>query len=108
LPVFTLLFNVPLLNWQIIVTTLLATLGFVIVGTLFAALAVNTRTREMVLPVLFLPVIVPVIIAAVQSSTRALSGARWAELVPWLPLIAAYDIIFLVVAVLTFAFVIEE
>ena len=108
LPVFALLFNLPVLSPQIIVTTVLATLGFVAVGTLFSALAVNTRAREMILPILFLPVVVPVIISAVKATELALAGESWGSLFSWLQIIIAFDIVFLVVSYLIFNFIIEE
>ncbi len=108
LPVFAFLFNLEVLSLQLVVTTVLTTVGFVAVGTLFAALAVNTKAREMVLPILFLPIIVPLIISAVKASGLALSGAQWSSLAPWLQIIGAFDAIFLVVSYWVFAFVIEE
>jgi heme exporter protein B len=91
-----------------LVITLLATVGFVAVGTLFSALAVNTRARDMVLPILFLPVVVPVVISAVKASALALGGAPWSDMMSWLEIIAAFDVIFLVVSYLVFGFVIEQ
>ena len=108
LPIFSFLFNLPVFLPQLVTITVLATIGFVTVGTLFSALAVNTRAREMILPILFLPVVVPVIICAVKASGLALSGEPWSELSPWLQVIGAFDVIFLVVSFLVFAFVIEE
>jgi heme exporter protein B len=108
LPVFALLFNLPVLSWQIAVTTLLATVGFVAIGTLFAAMAVNTRAREMVLPILFLPLASPVIIGAVEASALAISGGTWGEMATWLEVITAFNVIFLTASYLVFAFVIEE
>jgi len=108
LPIFAFLFNLPVLSLQIVAITVLATIGFVAVGTLFSALAVNTRAREMVLPILFLPIVVPIIICAVKASGLALSGEPWSSLFPWLQIIGAFDVIFLVVAFLIFNFVIEE
>jgi heme exporter protein B len=108
LPIFAFLFNLPVLSLQLITITFLATLGFVAVGTLFSALAVNTRAREMVLPILFLPVVVPIIISAVQATGAALSGESWGALFSWLQIIVAFDVIILVVSFLIFAFIIEE
>ncbi len=108
LPIFAFLFNLPVLSLQIIVITVLTTIGFVTVGTLFSALAVNTKAREMVLPILFLPVVIPIIISAVLASGAALSGGSWSELASWLQIIAVFDVIFLVVSFLVFAYVIEE
>lgn len=108
LPIFAFLFNLPVLSLQIIVITVLTTIGFVTVGTLFSALAVNTKAREMVLPILFLPVVIPIIIGAVMASGTALAGGSWSELASWLQIIAVFDVIFLVVSLLVFTYVIEE
>lgn len=108
LPVFILLFNLNVFSLELVVVTLLTTVGFVSVGTLFSALAVNTRAREMVLPVLFLPVIVPLIIAAVNASEAALAGESWGAMSSWLQIIGAFDVVFLVVSFLVFGYVIEE
>ncbi len=108
LPIFAFLFNLPVLSLQIVTITVLTTIGFVAVGTLFSALAVNTKARELVLPILFLPIVVPIIISAVKASGLALSGEPWGSLSPWLQIIGAFDAIFLVVSFLVFAFVIEE
>ncbi len=108
LPIFALLFNVPVISWPLITVTFLATVGFVSVGSLFSALAVNTRARELVLPILFLPIVVPVVIGAVKVSEMALSGQQWSNLLPWLGIIMAFDAIFLVVSYIIFPFVIEE
>lgn len=108
LPIFTFLFNLTALSPQIIVITVLTTIGFVAVGTLFSALAVNTKAREMVLPILFLPVVVPLIISAVKASGLALSGESWGTLSSWLTIIIAFDVIFLVTPLLIFNYVIEQ
>lgn len=108
LPIFAFLFNLPVLSLQIIVITVLTTIGFVTVGTLFSALAVNTKAREMVLPILFLPVVIPIIISAVMASGTALDGGSWSELASSLQIIAVFDVIFLVVSFLVFTYVIEE
>ncbi len=108
LPMFSVLFNLNIISVQQIVIIFLTTVGFVAVGTLFSALAVNTRAREMVLPILFFPIVAPVIISAVKASDLAISSGPWSGLVPWLQVITAFDAIFLVVSFLIFAFVIEE
>jgi heme exporter protein B len=108
LPVFALLFNVNVFQLETIAVTILGTIGFTAVGTVFSALAVNTRAREMVLPVLFLPVVSPVIIAAVESSALAITGRSWSDMAVWLIILLAFDTIFLVVPFLVFSYVIEE
>ncbi|RJQ37368.1 MAG: heme ABC transporter permease CcmB [Dehalococcoidia bacterium] len=108
LPVFAFLFNLTVLTPEITAITLLATIGFVACGTLFSALATNTKARELVLPILFLPVVVPVIIGAVNASELALSGKSWGDMTGWLGILAAFDVVFLTVAYLVFDYVIEE
>lgn len=108
LPIFAFLFNLPVLSLQIAVIAILATAGFAAVGTLFSAIAVNTRARELVLPLLFLPVVAPVMISAVEASRLALSGEPWSRLASWLQIMGAFDVVFLVVSLLLFAVVIEE
>ncbi len=108
LPVFSFLFNLDLLSPGLLLITFLTTVGFVSVGTLFSALAINTRARELVLPVLFFPIVIPLIIAAVKASGLVLAGADGAESAPWLGIIVAFDAIFIVASYLTFGYVIEE
>lgn len=107
LPVFAILFNLPLLTPTLLVIVFLGTLGFAAVGTLFAAIAVNTRTREVMLPVLVFPIVVPLIIAAVRSTENVISVEAVSD-APWLGMLAAYAAIFLVVSTLTFEYVVEE
>ena len=108
LPVFAVLFNFSVFYPGLILGILLATLGFAAVGTLFSAIAVQTRSREIMLPVLFLPVILPVIIAAVESSAGSTGGSSSVSVARWLGLIAAFDVIFLVVCPWVFGLVLEE
>jgi heme exporter protein B len=106
LPVYAALFNVPLLVGELLPIVLLGTLGIAAVGTLFSAMAAATRARELLLPILIFPLIVPVVIGAVRAT-----GALLAPTVnepPWTGLIIAFDIIFLTVSMLTFEYVIEE
>jgi heme exporter protein B len=108
LPVFALFFNINVFQPEIIVVTLLTTAGFVAVGTIFSALAVNTRAREMVLPILFFPVVSPIIIAAVKASALSLAGNSWGDMAVWLTIIIAFDVIYLTVPFLIFPYVVEE
>ncbi len=106
-PVFAVLFNVSVLDIRLPLLVLLATIGFAGVGTLFSAISVNTRSREVMLPILLLPVAVPVIIAAVES-TRAIIEGSSLGIGRWVQLLAAFDVIFLIVASFTFGVVLEE
>ena len=108
LPVYAMMLDFSALSWYLILTIFLGTLGFAVVGTLFSAMAVQTRSREIMLPVLFFPVLLPVIIAAVEVSTLAVGGETFIGLGRWLPLIGVFDAIFLVICPWVFSFVVEE
>ena len=83
-------------------------MGFVAIGTMFSAMVVNTRAREIVLPILFLPVVSPIIVSAVEASGLAISGETWGSMTTWLEIIIAFDVVYIVASYLVFAFVIEE
>ncbi len=108
MPIMVVLFNVNVLQPAILLFVFLGTLGFAIVGTVFAAMAVNTRAREVLLPVLLLPVMVPVLIAAVKGVAGILDGDTLADLSNWLRLLGVFDVVFLGIAFMTFDFVVEE
>jgi heme exporter protein B len=110
LPLFALFFDVPLLPvlGPLVLVIVAATLGFVAVGTLMSSMAVNTRFAELMLPVLVLPFLVTPIIAAVQATARIFAHRPFGELVPWLKLLAAYDLTFMVLCTLIFEFTLEE
>lgn len=107
-PIFLALFNLPLFLPRLALIIVLAIIGFAAVGTLFSALAINTRARDIMLPILFLPIVVPVIVAAVKATEPVLAGRPWGDMLTWLQIIIAFDIIYLVIATLVFEFVIEE
>ena len=85
----------------------LGTLGFASVGTLFGAVTAQMRARELLFPVLLLPAVVPVLLASVSATQTVLAGEPLADAAAWLKLLAAADLVYLVVGVLTFEFVLE-
>lgn len=106
LPVFVLLFDVPLRLGALLPIVVLGTLGIAIIGTLFSAMAAATRARELLLPILVFPLLVPIVIAAVRATENLIVPV--VNEPPWLGLIIAFDVIFLSVSMLTFEYVIEE
>ena len=108
LPIFSILLGFSALSLALFVTIVLATLGFALVGTLFSAIAVQTRSREIMLPVLFFPVILPVIIGAVEATSAALGFEGTVGLNRWLPLLGIFDALFIVICSWLFAVVVEE
>jgi heme exporter protein B len=108
LPIYSLLYNVNLFNPGLLIVILLGSIGYVAVGTLLAAMAVQARTRDILLPILLFPVVLPVILAAVKASTGFLEGSEMELIRPWLNLLIVYDIIFSAVAFMVFDYVVEE
>lgn len=109
-PIFILLFNINVMDrflWQAL-TLLLGTIGFTAVGSLIAAMAVNLRAREMLGPLLMLPVVVPVMIAAVEASGGIIRGEPMEDLYVWLQILVAFNVIYLVISWLVFDKLIEE
>lgn len=86
---------------------LAGTVGFAAVGTLFAAMTAQLRAREVLLPVLLLPLAVPLLLASVRLTEAALAGEPWAATAPWWQLLLGFDLVFLVAGLLTFEFVLE-
>jgi heme exporter protein B len=108
LPIFWVLFNPPLFSPALILILVLGTLGFAGVGTLFSAIAVHTRAREVMLPILLFPIVVPLMIAAVKITGGLLDGQPLSEMRNWLNLLVGFDMIFLTVSYMTFDYVVEE
>jgi heme exporter protein B len=108
LPIFWVLFNPPLFSPALILILVLGTLGFAGVGTLFSAIAVHTRAREVMLPILLFPIVIPLMIAAVKITGGLLDGQPLSEMRNWLNLLVGFDIIFLTVSYMTFDYVVEE
>ena len=108
LPVFSVLFNLSLLRLDVILIVLLGTIGFSGVGTLFSAMTANTRAREVLLPILLFPIVLPMIIAAVKATAGVLDGIPLSELGNWLNLLIGFDVIFLALAYMTFDYVVER
>ena len=85
-----------------------ATIGIAASGTLFSAMSTRTRTREVLLPVLMFPALVPVLIAAVKATEAHLGGGGWADSRDWIRLMLVYDVVFLVAASMAFEYILEE
>lgn len=108
LPLFSVFFDVALVRPQVLLVLVLGTTGYAAVGTLLAAIAVNTRAREVMLPVLLLPLAVPVLIGAVQATAGLLDGATLGQVSGWIRILVVYDLVILAVSLLTFDYVVQE
>jgi heme exporter protein B len=85
----------------------LGTIGIAAVGTLFAAITAQVRARELLFPILFLPVQVPLLLGSVRATEAVFQGVALSEVGQWLTLLAAADLVYLVIGLLTFEFVLE-
>lgn len=108
LPVYSVLYSINLFQPGLLLVILLGSIGYVAVGTLLSAMSVQTRTRDILLPILLFPVVIPVILAAVNASGGIIEGAEWADIMVPVNLLIAYDIIFIAVAFMVFDSVVEE
>lgn len=108
LPVFAIFYNVNLFRPGIMLVILLGSIGYVVVGTLLSSMAVQARTRDILLPILLFPLIMPVLIAAVRASTGMIQALPAADITPWINLLLVYDVIFTAAAWMVFDTVIEE
>ena len=108
LPIYSILYNINVLNPGLLLVVILGSTGYAAIGTLLSSMAIQTRTRDVLLPVLLFPVIVPVLLAAVKASGGFLQNLPVNEIWPWLNILIAYDVIFTAVAFMVFEFVVEE
>lgn len=110
IPAVGLFYNLPLgdIAAPLAGIAFLAAIGLVAVGTLFSAMAVNTRLAELLLPMLALPFFVPIVLPAAQATAKLMSGRPVGEAFAWLKLLVAFDIVFVVACTLAYPFTLEE
>jgi heme exporter protein B len=108
LPVYSFLYNVNLFKPGLLLIILLGSIGYSVVGTLLASMAIQARTRDVLLPILLFPVAIPELIAAVKASGGYLTGDVLSSILPWINLLIVYDVIFTAVAFMVFDYVVEE
>jgi heme exporter protein B len=108
-PLFAVLFNLD--YWMSLPSlfgvTFLGTLGFCVLGTLFSAVTLKARARELLLPLVLFPLLIPVILATIRCLEIILRSGAWAEALPWLRLLIAFDVIFMTAGYLIFEWVVE-
>ncbi len=108
-PVFVVLFNYDIKNiLGLTLVVLLGTFGFILIGTLLSALTVDTRTREILLPVILFPVLLPVMISAISATGKMLATSEVSEISGELRILAIYAVIFLILAQIVFEYTIED
>jgi heme exporter protein B len=109
IPLFWILFNLG--SWDVVpslfLVTLLGTVGFCVLGTLLSAVTLKARARELLLPLVLFPLMIPVILGTIRCMETILRAGELGDALPWLRLLVGFDVIFLTVGVLIFDWVIE-
>jgi heme exporter protein B len=108
LPLMSLLYNMNLMSWWLLGILIMGVLGVSIVGTLLAAMTVQTRAREALLPIAMLPVLLPLLLAAVNATNGIISNLPYSDWATWPQVLLLVNLIYFIVSFLSFAFVIEE
>jgi len=93
---------------QLLTTVVLGAIGIGAVGTFYAGVTVRLRAREVMLPLLMLPVLAPLLLAAVKATAAALAGDPFGELGAWLQLLVAFDVIMIVAGAATYGYLLED
>jgi len=108
-PVFAVLYNVSLTGvvWRLILVLVLGTSGLVITGTVFSAISAHARMRELLLPLLLLPILAPLLIAAVEATASLLTQDPALDRT-WVAFLAGFDIVFLTASWLLCDYLVEE
>ncbi len=107
IPVYSALYNVSLLHPGFLLVLFLGFVGYIAVGTLIATMTVQARTRDILLPLLLFPLILPIIVAAVRASEGFLLGNPWSDIRTWVNLLVVYNVLFGTASFLAFDFVVE-
>lgn len=108
LPLFSILYNINVLQPGLLLVLLLGSLGYVAAGTMLASMALQSRSRDVMLPLLLFPVVLPLIISAVRASAYFLQGQGMEAIWPHLDLLIVCDVIYLALCIMTFDYVVEE
>jgi heme exporter protein B len=108
MPVYSVLYNVDLFQPGLVGVILLGSIGYTAVGTLLAAMSVQTRAHAVLLPILLFPIVLPVLLSAVKASGGILAGAEILEVMTPLNFLIVYDVIFIAIAFMVFDHVVEE
>jgi heme exporter protein B len=110
LPAAALLYDLPLLAapLRLLLVLVLGTVGFVTLGTFYAAMASRLRAREVLLPLLLFPMLIPLLVAAVTATSALLRGDPMNQSSGWIRLLVVFDVIFFVASFFAFEHVVEE
>jgi heme exporter protein B len=110
LPIMVVLFDLHIgaAFFPLLLILFLGTMGFAGIGTIFSTISANTKSREVMLPILLFPVAIPIILAATKSTSYLLNGRDFTEIWSWVRILIGFDIVFLVICFILYEYVLEE
>ena len=110
IPALVIFYNLPpgIVAGPLLAIAILAAIGLTAVGTLFSAMAVNTRLAELLLPMLALPFFVPIVIGAAQATAKLMAGRPIVEVGAWIKLLVSFDVIFVAACTVAYPFTVED
>ncbi|MEY2820310.1 MAG: heme exporter protein CcmB [Chloroflexota bacterium] len=109
IPLYAMLYNeTRIFQLEFLGVLLLGSIGYIAVGTLLSTMSVQTRTRDVLLPILLFPVAVPVLLASVKASGGIVAGLPFEEILAPLNLLIVYDVVFIAASFMIFDYVVEE
>jgi heme exporter protein B len=108
IPIYSLLYNQSLFDLRFFGILMLGSWGYSAAGTLISSMTVQTRMRDLLLPVLLFPLLLPVNMAVVKSSSAIIAVSAVPEFQSWINLLLVYDVIMTVVSIMVFEYVIRE
>ena len=110
LPLFMIFFNVDVLSHlgALLLVIFIGTLGFSALGTLLSSLSSNLKTREIMLPILLYPLMVPIVIGVVRMTGQILEGVPLSDMMNWVGLTLCFDVIYIGVSIMTIDHILEE
>ncbi len=109
IPLYAMLYNeTRIFQLEFLGVLLLGSIGYIAVGTFLSTMSVQTRTRDVLLPILLFPVAVPVLLASVKASGGIVAGLPFEEILAPLNLLIVYDVVFIAASFMIFDYVVEE
>jgi heme exporter protein B len=108
IPVYSLLYNINLLNPGLWLVFLLGSTGYATTGTLLASMVIQTRTRDVLLPILLFPVAIPILLIAVKATGLMLLNSSFSGVQIYILMLVAFDLLYIAAALMTSDFIFDE
>ena len=107
-PIFSILFEINIFNYEMLLIFLLSTIGICSVGTTFSIMTAFNTIRDVLMPLLLIPIQIPLIIAIIESTNILFGFSNSSDLINWILLLVSFDAIFLVVSPIAFSIIVKN